>query len=186
MIHMRRTLLIFVSGLVFASTPSWAQAPATTAASKLLPGTRVGIFSTIQGNAVNSTNGALTNTLVRLRDARYGHIVDRVMTDKLGTFTFQNVDPGNYVVEIMTPANDAVLASSPVLNVSAGEAVSALVKLPFRIPAFAGLIGNATQTTASAVSTAAQAVTAAAASSNTVAETLVGAAATSTSTGNGR
>ena len=182
---MRRTLLIMASALLLAA-PLSAQAPATAAASKLLPGTRVGVFSTIQGNAVNSTNGALTNTLVRLRDARYGHIVDRVMTDKLGSFTFRGVDPGNYVVEIMNPSNDAVLASSQVLNVSAGEAVSALVKLPFRIPAFAGLIGNTTQTTASAVSTAAQAVTAAAASSNTVAETLVGAAATTTSTSNGR
>ena len=182
---MRRTLLIVASALVLAA-PLSAQAPVTAAASKLLPGTRAGIFSSIQGHAVNSTNGALPNTLVRLRDARYGHIVDRVVTDPKGAFVFRNIDPGNYVVEIMSPANDAVLASSPVVNVSAGEAVSALVKLPFRIPAFAGLIGNSTQTTASAVSTAAQAVTAAAASSNTVAETLVGAAATSTSTNNGR
>jgi hypothetical protein len=181
---MRRTLLIMVSALVLAA-PLSAQAPSGATVSRLLPGTRSSIFSSIQGSAVNSTNGALTNTLVRLRDARYGHIVDRVMTDSKGTFVFRNVDPGNYVVEIMNPSNEAVLASSPVLNVSAGEAVSALVKLPFRIPAIAGLIGNSTQTTASAVSTAAQAVTAAAASSNTVAETLVGAAATSTSTSNG-
>jgi len=182
---MRRTFLIMASAVLLAA-PLSAQAPVAAAASKLLPGTRVGIFSSIQGNALNSTNGALTNTLVRLRDARYGHIVDRAMTDKVGAFTFRGVDPGNYVVEIMNPANEVVLASSPVLNVSAGEAVSALVKMPFRIPAFAGLIGNSTQTTASAVSTAAQAVTAAAASSNTVAETLVGAASTTTSTSNGR
>ena len=93
---------------------------------------------------------------------------------------------GNYVVEIMSPVNNAVVAASPVLNVSTGEAVSALVKLPFRIPPFAGLLGNTSQTTASAVSSAAQSVTAAAAASNTVAETLAGAAATTTTTSNGR
>jgi len=177
---MRRTLLITVSTLALATTSMSAQAPAAakTAASKLLPGTRVGVFSSIQGSAINSTNGALSNTLVRLRDARFGRIVDTVMTDKQGMFAFRGVDPGNYVVEVMNPASDAVMASSSVLNVGTGEAVSALVKLPFRIPAFAGLIGNTTQTTAQAVSTAAQAVTAAAASSNTVGETLTGTPAT--------
>ena len=182
---MRRTLLIIASGLVLASTQLSAQAPAAAAASKLLPGTRGSILSSIQGNAVNSSNGALMNTVVRLRDARYGHIVESVMSDKQGAFAFRSVDPGNYVVEIMNPANDAVLFSSPMLNVSAGEAVTALVKMPFHIPMLAGLLGNSSQTTASAISTAAQAVTAAAASSNTVAETLVGAPATTTSTTNG-
>ena len=184
---MRRTLLIAV-GVMFLAASTFAQTPAAAAAarSKLLPGTPPGVLSSIQGNAVTSTNNALGDTVVRLRDARYGRIVDSVMTDKQGLFAFRNVDPGNYVVEIMNPGNNAVLASSSVLNVSTGEAVSALVKIPFRIPPIAGLLGNSTQTTASAVSTAAQAVTAAAASSNTVAETLAGAAATTTKTSNGR
>jgi hypothetical protein len=175
---MRRTLLITVSALALAATSLSAQTPAAAAAQKLLPGTRAGLFSSIQGTAVNSTNGVLANTVVRLRDARYGRIVDSVMTDKQGAFAFRGVDPGNFVVEVMGP-NNAVLASSQVLNVGTGEAISALLKLPFRIPPIAGFLGNSTQTTASAVSTAA-------ASSNTVAETLVGAAATTTTTNNGR
>ena len=183
---MKRTLLITLSALAITATSLYAQAPAAAAATKLLPGTRAGILSSIQGNAVSASNGSLPDTLVRLRDARYGRIVDTVTTDKQGMFAFRGVDPGNYVVEVMSPANQAVLASSPVLNVSTGEAVSALVKLPFRIPPFAGLLGNTGQTTASAVSSAAQAVTAAAAASNTVAETLVGAAATTTKTVNAR
>jgi hypothetical protein len=172
--------------MLLPASAARAQAPATAAVTKLLPGTRAGVLSSIQGNAVTSTNGALADTMVRLRDARYGRIVSTVMSDKQGAFAFRGLDPGNYVVEVMSPANNAVLASSPMLNVSTGEAISALVKLPFRIPPFAGLIGNSSQTTASAVSTAAQAVTAAATSSNTVAETLVGAAATSNTTANGR
>ena len=182
---MRTTLLLTVSALAMA-TSLYAQAPAAAAATKLLPGTRAGVLSSIQGNAVTSTNGSLANSLVRLRDARFGRIIDTVMTDKQGMFAFRGVDPGNYVVEVMSPANSAVLASSPVLNVSTGEAVSALVKLPFRIPPFAGLLGNTSQTTASAVSSAAQAVTAAAAASNTVAETLAGAPSTTTTPANAR
>lgn len=185
---MLRTLLITACVLTLAATSMSAQSPAAakTAASKLLPGTRPGVLSSVQGNAVNARNGALPDTPVRLRDARNGRIVESMATDKQGMFAFKGVDPGNYVVEVMTPANNAVLASSPVLNVGAGEAVSALVKLPFQIPPLAGFIGNSTPTTASAVSNAAQAVTAAAASSNTVAETLTGAAATTTTTNNGR
>ena len=183
---MRRTLLIGAGALILFGVSASAQTPVAVTATKLLPGTRVGVLSSIQGNALSSSNGALADTVVRLRDARMGRIVSTVVSDKQGTFAFRGLDPGNYVVEVMSPANNAVLASSPMLNVSTGEAISALVKLPFRIPPFAGLIGNSSQTTASAVSTAAQAVTAAATSSNTVAETLVGAAATSNTTGNGR
>jgi len=182
---MRR--IFFTTACALAvTTAAYAQTPAATAATKLLPGTRFGVLSSVQGHAVSSTNGALPDTLVRLRDARNGRIVSSITTDKQGMFAFKGVDPGSYVVEIMSPANNAVVAASPVLNVSTGEAVSALVKLPFRIPAFAGLLGNTTQTTASAVSSAAQAVTAAAAASNTVAETLAGAASTTTTTSNGR
>jgi len=186
MICMRRTLLIGV-GVLSLAAASLAQTPTTAAASKLLPGTRPTVLSSIQGNAVTSSNSPLVDNVVRLRDVRYGRVFSTMTTDKQGLFVFRGVDPGSYVVELMTPGStNAVLASSPLINVGTGEAVSALVKLPFHIPALAGLLGNATQTTAQAVSTAAQAVTAAAASSNTVAETLAGAPATSTSTTNGR
>jgi len=173
---MWRTLLIAV-GVLSLSTASFAQsAAAGAAASKLVP--RAGSLSAIQGNAVTASNGALKDTVVRLRDVRYGRVVNTLMTDKQGGFIFRGVDPGNYVVEVMNPANNAVLASSQMMNVTGGEALQALVKLPFRIPPLAGLIGNAQQTTAQAISTAAQAVTAAATSSNTVAQTLTGVPAT--------
>ena len=100
-------------------------------------------LTTIQGNALNSTNGQLTNAVVRLRDARFGRIVDTQMTDKSGLFAFKAIDPGSYIVEIMS--NDqSILAASQLLNVNAGEAVSAVVKLPFRIPPFAGILGSTT------------------------------------------
>ena len=153
---MTRNFLVSVGALVVCGVVGTAaQQPTGLAASKtnaprLLPGTRPGVFTTIQGTALSSTNGVLPDTAVRLRDIRFGRIVDSTMTDKAGLFTFRGVDPGSYVVEVM--GNDqTILAASQVLNVDAGAAVSAVVKLPFRIPPFGGLLGH---TAASAVAVA--------------------------------
>jgi len=106
-------------------------------------------LTTILGNALDSTNGQLANVTVRLRDARFGRIVDTQYTDKSGMFAFKTLEPGSYVVEII--ANDqSILAASQLLNVQGG-AVSAIVKLPFRIPPFAGLMGTATTQAAAGV-----------------------------------
>lgn len=121
---------------------------------KLLPGTRPDVLTTIQGKAVDSTNGNLGNTMVRLRDARVGRIVESQLTDKDGMFSFKALDPGSYIVELI--ANDqTVLTASQLINVNAGEAVSALVKLPFRLPPFAGILGNTSASAAAMMMTAA-------------------------------
>jgi hypothetical protein len=133
----------------------------------LLAGTRTHAFSTIQGNALTSTNGQLPDSLVRLRDARTGRIVDMQMTDKAGLFAFKTVDPGTYVVELV--GNDqTVLAASQLLDVNAGEALSAVVKLPWRAPPLAGILGR---TVPSAV-----VISAAAAASGVLAATVTGTA----------
>ncbi len=113
----------------------------------LLSGTRPGVLTTIRGNTLDSMGAPLANTPVRLRDARTGHIVDTQSTDKAGLFEFRGVDPGSYIVEILGP-DSIVLAASQLLNVDAGNAVSAVVKLPFRIPPFAGVLGHTTQSAA--------------------------------------
>jgi hypothetical protein len=41
-----------------------------------------------------------------------------------------------------------VLAATPVLNVNAGQSLSTVVKLPFKIPPFAGILGNSTPSAA--------------------------------------
>jgi hypothetical protein len=111
-------------------------------------------LTTIQGNALNSTNGQLNGVVVRLRDAHFGRIVDTQMTDKSGLFAFKALDPGSYIVEIVSN-NQSILAASQMLHVNAGEAVSAVVKLPFRIPPFAGVLGNSSPTAVAMMLTAA-------------------------------
>jgi hypothetical protein len=157
---MRRLNLVIGGALVViaAAQPSAQQMPAAgrTLAPKLLSGPRAGLISTIRGNALDSTNGKLVKTVVRLRDARLGRIVGTQVTDAAGMFEFQEVEPGSYIVEIMGN-DDTVLAASQLINVNAAEAATAVVKLAFRIPPFAGILGNST---ASAIAVIAQAAAA--------------------------
>src|SRR5438477_72371 len=62
-------------------TPS-VRPNATGRAVKMLPGTRGNVLTTIQGNALTSTNGPLPDSVVRLRDARFGRIVDTELTHR--------------------------------------------------------------------------------------------------------
>ena len=135
-------------------------------ATRLLTGARASALGTIQGNALNSTNGQLGSSPVRLRDARLGRIVETQLTDKAGTFSFKAVDPGSYIVEIMGD-DRTVLAASQLINVNGSQTVSAIVKLPFRIPPFAGLLGNSIPSAA--------AITAEAAASGVLATATAGA-----------
>jgi hypothetical protein len=95
--------------------------------------------------------------IVRLRDARFGTIIGSQTTDKSGLFEFRSVDPGTYIVEVMANDQSAVLAASQLLNINGGEAVSAVVKLPFRIPAFASIMGSTSMPSAAAVASEAAA-----------------------------
>ena len=145
---------------VAASWPISAQQQQTEA---VRSGTRVAVprtkqyaFTTIQGNALDSANAQLSNAIVRLRDARFGRIVDTQRTDRAGLFAFHGVEPGTYIVEIVAN-DDTILAASQLLTVNAGDAVSAIVKLPFRIPPFAGVIGSTSTSSAAVIATQAAA-----------------------------
>jgi hypothetical protein len=188
---MRHTFSIALSALALAAVPSFAQTSALTvtpkaaASMKLLPGTRAGVLSTIEGKALNAVNAPMNEAGVRLRDARYGRIVNTTLTDKQGAFIFREIDPGTYVVEVMGPGANTVIASSPLINVGTGETISSLVRVPFQTSTLAGVLGSS-QSAASAITNAAQVVTAAAAASNIGAQTLIGVPATTTTSANGR
>ncbi len=141
-------ILVATAALQISAQSRIPSAPGTSARlgaaanGRLLPGTKPGLLSTIQGNALNATNGSLPDSLVRLRDARFGRIVDTQMTDKSGLFAFKVLDPGSYIVEIVNPSDAAVLAASQLISVNIGEAVSAVVKLPFRVAPYGGILGT--------------------------------------------
>ena len=135
------------------TTPSPHPRPRLTAPRPLSASTTS--LTTIQGNALDATNGNLANVVVRLRDARFGRIVDTELTDKSGLFTFRTLDPGSYIVELIGNQS-TVLAASQILNVEAGDIVSAIVQLPLLTPVI-GAAGGGTMATAAAIVTEAAA-----------------------------
>jgi hypothetical protein len=106
--------------------------------SQVLPGTSPSVFASIGGSVLDSVNRPLSNSLVRLRDARLGRSVGLLRTDRDGRFAFSPVDPGSYVAEIVSESGSAVLAASQVLHIEAGQVISIVVKLPFEAPKLLG------------------------------------------------
>jgi len=155
---MRRLVcLIALLGTGSLHTAAQQQTAAANAAARAATPRSSSFSSTIQGSALTSANGGMPDVTVRLRDARFGRIVDTQVTDKAGMFTFLNVDPGSYVVEIVAADHSTILTASQLLHVNAGDAISAVVKLPFRIPPFAGLVGSSSAPSAAAIMTEAAA-----------------------------
>lgn len=165
----RLQALVVCALILSGAADATAQGPAAGARSgtpaRALPGMRQSAFGEIQGNALDSTNGLLRDATVRLRDARTGRIAQTQVTDRAGLFAFRSLEPGTYVVEMLNE-NGKVLAASQLLNVSGGEVLSAVVKLPFGLPPLGGLFG---QTAASAAT-----VGAAAAAAGVMATTVTG------------
>jgi hypothetical protein len=160
-------ILAVVSGLLVVGAWSVSAQPQTSTVARqatakatgprLLPGTRTNVLTTIQGTASGADGKPSPDTLVRLRDARYGAVVDTQITDQLGRFTFSGVEPGNYVVELMGNDRKTPLATSQILSVNAGEAVMAIVKMPFRVLPFAGILNSSIAPSAAMMATQAAA-----------------------------
>jgi hypothetical protein len=102
---------------------------------------RSSALATILGNALNPVNGALPDMPVRVRDARLGRIVGSAVTDKVGAYSFKGLDPGNYVVEIVSP-DQTPLASTNLISANAGDTVHTIVKLPFRPASLGNILGG--------------------------------------------
>lgn len=132
--------------------------PALAQSNVQLTGTPQHVYTnsvaTIRGTALTARNNPLTEARVRLRNARTGRIVGVRTTDHAGLFEFANVEPGSYIVELVT-SRDEVLAASDMLNPNGGDLLSTIVKLPYEIPTggllfFGAMSASALAITASA------------------------------------
>ena len=129
------------------------------------PGSPSQAFSTIHGNAVNSSEALLPYATVRLRDIRSGRIADVTTSDKAGAFAFRGVDPGSYIIELMGN-NETTVATSQILDLNAGQSASVVVKLPAQASRLIALLGHTTPSLL--------AVTSAAAASGVLASAVTG------------
>jgi hypothetical protein len=136
---------------LFVASGSWsvtAQPPATAGtrpvAKSVAPrvaGARSDALTSIQGSALDAGNDPMPGTLMRLRDARVGRVIETRLTDESGVFAFKVADPGSYIVELLG-RDRTPLATSQILTVNAGDTVWAIVKLPSRVTPFAGLLSG--------------------------------------------
>lgn len=121
-------------------------------------GAGVGRSTQIMGYLWSSNNGAMTNAAVQIRDTVTNTIVDVAKTNTAGEFIFQNVNPGEYVIEYVSDSTSkTLLAIGHPFTVSPGETVATFVRLSNGLPM---LLPNELSNLTSNV--AAQAVTSAA------------------------
>jgi hypothetical protein len=111
---------------------------------------------TISGNAVTAVKGQTSRSRVQLRDTQTGRIIANSTTDKSGAFTFDNVKPGTYLVEVLGE-NESVIAASSVLTLQAGDALTVAITVPLAA-AGGGIVGNAAMATVVAAGAAAAGV----------------------------
>lgn len=139
--------------------------PSARSTTKVVQGARGDATISISGSAFDGSDRPLTQRNVRLRDARTGRAVETIVSDQSGHFSFQSVEPGSYIVELIG-SDQTVLATSELLNVNAGDAVTAVVRMPFQARQFSSVLGHTAMS--------ALVVTAAAAASGVLATAIAG------------
>lgn len=163
MAPMHTRLNVALAGVVLSTSIVSAQLavrPGTAAAVKgvkasrqsanaAVPRTAGDIRSLINGTAIDSDQTPLPNATVRLRNIEANEIEQVVTANELGEFTFIARPDVPYVVEIADRAG-RIVAVGDVIMANAGEVAGAVVTLPSRLPALAGVFGDTASSVLSA------------------------------------
>jgi hypothetical protein len=135
-------LLVLTSrGVGTAQTPAPRQAV-------MVPAT-VGL---VIGSAWKGDTQPYPGARIRLRDVETGRGAARTLSDGDGRFRFERVEPGAYVVELLS-TQDKVLAVGDLFGVLAGGQATTLVRLSAKAPWVTGFFGNAAAAAIAAAST---------------------------------
>lgn len=105
--------------------------------------------SLINGTAVDSNRQPLKNVRLRLRNLDVNSIEQTTMSNERGEFSFAVKAEVTYVVEL-TDQSGKVVAVGDVVRTNVGEVAGAIVALPSRLPALAGMFGDTASSVISA------------------------------------
>jgi hypothetical protein len=107
------------------------------------------IKSLINGVALDRSQVPIPNAKVRLRNLEINDIEQVVTADEFGAFSFAAQPNVPYVVEIADHAG-RVIAVGDVIMANTGEVAGAVVSLPARLPALAGVFTDTAHSVISA------------------------------------
>ena len=105
--------------------------------------------SLINGVAVDGRQSPLPNAMVRLRNLDVNEIEQVVTANQVGEFSFVARPDVPYVIEIADQAG-RIIAVGDVIMANVGEVAGAVVSLPSRVPAFAGVFNDTASSVVSA------------------------------------
>jgi hypothetical protein len=128
-----------------STPPARPQAGSTAAAA--MPST-----GSIVGTAWKGETTPYPQARIRLRNVQNGRGVARTDSDSTGRFRFFEVQPGAYVVELLSE-QDKVLAVGDLFGVVTGAEATTLVRLNLKTTWIGGFFGNAAAAAISAAST---------------------------------
>jgi hypothetical protein len=135
---------LLVSGSVTAAGPAPGTARRTGG---LTP------VTSVRGVAWNSDNSPLPTAKVRLRNLHTGRVDATAVTTEIGQFTFNGLDSGAYVIELVGDSG-SVIAVGQSFRLETGETVATFVRLPPRQSWFAGAFSNTAAAVVAAASSA--------------------------------
>lgn len=113
--------------------------------------------TTVIGSAWNQDNTPIAAARVQLRNLDDAKVVATAVADEGGKFTFANIEPGTYAVELVG-ANGKIVTVGQAFVIAQGETVATFVRIGSKAPWFAGFFNNAAGAVAAAA--ASQGVTA--------------------------
>lgn len=81
----------------------------------------------VAGTATDAAKNPLANHTVRIRNLATKEVTSTTQSAANGSFSFANMPPGNYVIEIVGPGNAGVIATSSTVAVTAGTTATVTV-----------------------------------------------------------
>jgi hypothetical protein len=109
--------------------------------------------TTILGTAWHSDDTPIGGANLRLRNVVTGKIVAVTKANDAGEFRFENVEPGNYVIELVSDSGH-LRTTGNVFTIAPGETVATFVRLGAKIPWASAVFSSTAASVAATAATA--------------------------------